>query len=218
MLSGTLTYMTNEGHPDRLGLDQWMMLIVLGTILGYLQLRSYGAVIAIFFFYYMAENIVFYAWRAFTRNKECSIAKTHKRDSELLLDPLIFLISLFVAWYMIDYSAIGYGVGRNRQVARDNVNVARAVLIICTCFLCGYQKLYWITALLLLAITWIFHLALATPYSLWLSVRTSIVIGALFLFGFLRPFRGYFFHNALCSLFSLLWFTSMVHFISINQA
>lgn len=95
--------------------------------------------------------------------------------------PLCFVGSLFVAWYLFDYSVVGFGVGSDLAVAADNFVLWRAVVVLLVASLSGHSKLYWLVATLLVAVVWVAHLIcasgsasnIAQSYSLWLAIRAS---------------------------------------------
>lgn len=202
--------------PD--GVDQWHLPLTLGTVLAYLLLRRWELVFLIFFVYYLFEYMLFFVLKAVTRMSTASITTRHQRARELLTDPLVFLFALFVAWYVIDYSVIGSGLG-----SPGSTPWWRSAILLFIVGLSGHIKLYWYSLAALVAAIWATHLFVLSAsssthkheHSLWISLRATIF--ALFFYGaFVVPIGGHFLQNALFSLFLALFFASALHFISLG--
>jgi len=204
-------------HICKVSDDQYCLTIVLIAFFSYLHWRSLIFSSAIFLVYYMAENFTYFLLLKLTKPNSFSIERTHTRSNELVSDPLIFFMALFSAWFMLDYSAIGFGVGADRTSARNNFGQARFLVDMLLCFLAGVNKLYWPVALLFLCETWTFHFFTATTYSLWFTIRASYVIATAFFVGFVKPFRAHYSYNALYYVLTITWFSCLTHFISINS-
>ena len=113
VFTGVLAHCWRNLHPDCDGLDRWHLTLVLATVLAYLYIRRAAYVAIGFLVVYVLTYAFYYCVKRWTCGTSASIAYTHTQDRELLTDPLLFTATLFTAWYIIDYSAIGFGIGQS---------------------------------------------------------------------------------------------------------
>lgn len=213
-----LAHSLKDCSIDPHGFDQWHLPLTLGTVLAYLLLRRWEIVFLIFAVFYLFEYALFFVLKALTRGSTAAITSRHQRSRELLTDPLVFSLALFVAWYIIDYSVIGSGDG-----ASGSTPWWRSALLLLVVAVSGHARLYWASLATLVGAVWATHcvVLLASSshhkheHSLWLSLRATGF--ALFFYAaFLVPIGGHFLQNALFALLLALFFSSAIHFISLG--
>lgn len=213
-----LAHALKDCSIDPYGWDQWHLPLTLGTVLAYLLLRRWELVFLVFFVFYIFEYALFFILKAMTRMSTASITTRHQRARELLTDPLVFSLALFVAWYTIDYSVIGTGVG-----STGSTPWWRSAILLLIVGVSGHSRMYWISLGALVASIWATHLVILAAtssthkheHSLWLSLRATI-FSLFFYAAFVVPIGGHFLQNALFSLFLALFFASAIHFISLG--
>jgi hypothetical protein len=211
-----LAHAIKDRHIDPFGCDQWYLPLVLTTVLAWLFLRRWELVLLLFSIYYLLEYLFFFIMRVMTRKTTADITARHRRFTELLTDPLVFVFSVFTAWYLIDYTVIGDGVGGPAQWWRS-------AIIIGVSLLSGHARAYWLTLALLIGAIWVTHVAVLLSsssekkhdYAVWLSLRAT-GFTLFFYAAFLVPIGGHFLQNALLALLLALFFGSAIHAISLN--
>jgi len=211
-----LAHAIKDCHLDEFGHDQWLLPLVLSTILAYQFIHRWEIVLLVFIVFYVANIALYMVLRGFTRNTTATITARHQLGSELLTDPMLFVFTLFVAWYLVDRTVLGFGV-------HGPTEWWRSTLVVGVSLLAGHAHLYWQTLVLLLGTIWGTHLftlaesesAKRIDHSFRISASSTLFVLFFFL-GFLQPIRGHFMQNALWTLLLALFFASAIQFISIQ--
>jgi hypothetical protein len=208
-----LTHAIRDCHCDPYGHDQWLLALVLSTVLAYQFFHRWEVVLLIFIVLYVTNIAFFMLMRRATRSTTASVTNCHTLASELLTDPLLFAFTLFVAWYVIDHTVVGWH-------AHGPTEWWRATLVVGVSLFSGHSYLYWWVLIALLLTIWATHLfCVATTHSVHLhekslAISASATIISCFVFiGFVRPICHHFMQNALWVLFFALFFSSAIQFI-----
>jgi hypothetical protein len=209
-------------HPDLMGYDRWMLSLVLGTMLGYLYFRSTSVLVTLFLVYLVVEILVFAVFVYFTRNTMADIRMTHARGELVhLLDPFIFALSFFAAWYLVDYSLVHAGLGQHH--VEKHRSWWRGIVVVSVAFaLSGHWKISGWSFVIVLATIWLVHATSgighhhSAHYSLRVSeCATGIVV--FFYACFIRPIGRHYSNNAFAALLLFLILSSILHLILIQD-
>lgn len=217
--SASLAYVVHDSSPDPASADNWVLSLLLATMLGYLYTRRFDLTVLGFLVHYMFDHVVFVAWSSWSHNKYHSIAKTHSRDTPQFFDPIVFSLALFTTWYTFDYGAWAGSLPSHSALPVSYIAVVLA------CSISGHARLYWVGAIILTAVVWLVYIfeRANNPNTHARSELTRAgAATAIVLFqhciGFVQPVAGWFFHNALVSLLVQLWVVSVMCFIAAHRA
>jgi len=195
--SAIVGFRLRETHYDSRGYDQTMLTIVLATFLGYLYTRSWQIVGIGFILWFLFESIVWFLIPVFSQAIKYHLHAVESRDYEPLLDWLFFVIGLFFAICVIEFSLLNSGAG---SIAPMNFpssagDWAAAIAVVLVSLLSAYQPIYFLSAILLFATIWIVYLFDQTDFHYWTAIRATLATAYFYLW-FLRPIAFHFAFNA----------------------
>lgn len=215
-LVAAIAHVLRDKHYDPVGYDQWYLAIVLATTLSYLYLRRWPLVLIGFVVWYTFENLMWYSVGIASRGLRNNLRATESRERELLIDPVVFLLTLAISVYIFDYSVVSLGAGATDMLPAvlSNADWIRAAIVVVLACWSGFIRTFWITLVLLLAAIWIiFAVDSGSPLQLWLAVRASGVV--IFYYAwFIRPIARHFLYNAL---FAVMYVLLVVSIVDISQ-
>lgn len=211
-LCGAVAHVLRDQHVDPAGYDQWYLSIVLTTLLAYLYLRRWEAVLFGFVVWYVFENLVWLAICYSSHGMGMHLKSVESRDRELIADPAVFAMALLLALYAFEYSFLANGAGASPPLPLSTADLLRAAVVIVPASWSGFIRLYWLLFGALLAIVWIvFTTDSGSAYQLWLALRATGTVGFVFAW-FVRPISRHFLYNAL---FALLYAATAVALIDV---
>lgn len=155
--------------------DVWQPVLIIGSALCYLYTRDIVTAILVMGGYYLFETIIFYLASALLRKTTAKIERFYSRELTLFFDFLVIGLALFSAYYVLDFTVFGSGVGSDPAVGMANQRNGRTIAVLVSTLLIGVFPFFFGTLLLLTAI-WIVYLAEISDYTLWLAGHASIFV------------------------------------------
>lgn len=220
-MNGFIAYVMRTKHPEAFGFDQWVLTLALATIIGYLYFRSFWLVIIAFVVYRFFETLLFVSLCFATRTRTSYVARSYYLGHSQWMDVLVMLCSLFLAWYIIDYSVIGAGAGHSLKSVMHHSSQLTSITVLAVTLLTSWHwRIYFWSVLAILSTVWFMHFFVTQhdnqQYSRWVAERATFIV-LFFYVGFVRPIVLHYFNNFVFTFLAAVFFTSLYHWIKLQD-
>ncbi len=189
--------------------DPFQLALLLAVFLLYLYTGEWFWVLIVFLAYYALENVVYFTaprWHSYVGG---CLHVNESRINELILDPIVFVLALLGAVYILDYSVF--------QLAVQPVGAWRTLLVLAPTVLAAFSDTYAIAWLVHIAAIWIVYATLSGG-ALALTQALAATIAASTLYAwFLRPINNHFVFNSLYAVLYGTFFAALLTGIAVNE-
>ena len=215
-LSAAVAHVILDKHHDRAGYDQWYLPIVLGTLLGYLYTQSIFVVLIAFVLWYFFESIIWQTIGVLSSGVARNLRASESRSREAILDPFVFLLAVFAAWFVYSHSIVSLVLPPAPfNPLSTGTRLVKALVVVLVGCLAGFLHLYWPAMWLQLIAVWlVFAFDSSSPRAVEVALVATITIAYVFMW-FVRPVARHFLYNALFAILYAALVVAIVDIVSI---